>query len=310
MKGKRMIASISILLLMMVLFGSYVWIDPEKNNLSESERKKLGGTYIKLSNGVTHYKLSGPLDGQVVVLVHGGTAPLWTWDNQIKVLSEAGFRVLAYDKFGRGYSDRPNVIYDQELYRNQLFELLNDLKVTGKIDLIGYSLGGGTAVNFAAQNPEKINKLILISPVISNYKRPGIFRVPVVGEFITRLIGIKTIVKRFHSLLEGVSDSDKYVKLYIEQTSYKGFQQSLLSMLRNNLLEDYTNAYQVLGEQEKEILLIWGEEDTEITREMIDDIRSYLPRLEFKAVADVGHGIVFQKPQTVNTAIIDFLLEK
>jgi len=72
-------------------------------------------------------------------------------------------------------------------------------------------------------------------------------------------------------------------------------------------LRDYTNAYQILGKQNREILLIWGTEDTEITREMIKDIRSFLPYLQFKPVEDVGHGIVFQKPEIINTLIIDFL---
>lgn len=52
---------------------------------------------------------------------------------------------------------------------------------------------------------------------------------------------------------------------------------------------------------------LWGTEDTEITREMIKDIRSFLPHLQFKPVEDVGHGIVFQKPEIINTLIIDFL---
>ena len=46
--------------------------------------------------------------------MHGVTR--WTWDNQIKALNDAGKRVLVYDKYGRGYSDRPKIIYNQELY--------------------------------------------------------------------------------------------------------------------------------------------------------------------------------------------------
>jgi pimeloyl-ACP methyl ester carboxylesterase len=95
--------------------------------------------------------------------------------------------------------------------------------------------------------------------------------------------------------------------LFKEQTTYKGFQRSLLSMLRNDTVRDYTTAYQKLGKQKHEILLIWGTEDTEITKEMIKDIRSFLPRLQFKPVEGVGHGIVFQKPEVIDTLIIDFL---
>jgi pimeloyl-ACP methyl ester carboxylesterase len=113
-------------------------------------------------------------------------------------------------------------------------------------------------------------------------------------------------VKRSRALFEGNSDSEIYNKLFVEQTTYKGFQRSLLSMLRNNAVRDYTSAYQILSEQKHKILLIWGTEDSEITKDMIKDIRSFLPKLEFKPVEGVGHGIIFQKPQIINNLIIDF----
>jgi len=294
-------------ILFMVLIIAYYLRDPEKKKLDESERSTLGGTYVSLSDGFTHYKLTGPVDGKVVVLVHGGTVPIWTWDSQTKILNDAGFRVLSYDKYGRGYSDRPAVSYDQGLYKRQLLELVDKLELTQKFDLIGLSLGGATAVNFTAQYPDRVGKLVLISPIINNFKVPSIFQIPVLGEFIARFVGIKVIVDRFTALFEDNPDSKTYKKLFTEQTTYKGFQRSLLSMLRNDAVRDYTDAYQILGKQKREILLIWGTADTEITKEMIKEIQSFLPQLQFKSVEDVGHGIVFQKPDTINTLITDFL---
>jgi pimeloyl-ACP methyl ester carboxylesterase len=143
--------------------------------------------------------------------------------------------------------------------------------------------------------------------VINNFKVPFFFRIPVIGEFIARLIGVNVIVKRFVSLLEKNPNSEKYRRLFVEQTTYKGFQRSILSMLRNDALGDYSKAYKIVGNQKRDILLIWGTADTEITKEMIQDIRSFIPQLEFKPVDGVGHGIVFQKPYTVNSLILKFL---
>jgi pimeloyl-ACP methyl ester carboxylesterase len=295
-----------IAMLLVVLLVVYYILDPENKELNKNEREKLGGTYINLSDGVTHYKLRGPDKGKVVVLVHGGTVPIWTWDKLSKFLNDAGFRTLSYDKYGRGYSDRPAVTYDQELYTRQLMELVEKLKIGQRFDLIGYSLGGGTAVNFTAQYPDRVQKLVIVSPLVNNFKVPTLFQIPVIGEFAARLIGIKIVVKRSRALFEGNSDSEIYNKLFVEQTTYKGFQRSLLSMLRNNAVRDYTSAYQILSEQKHKILLIWGTEDSEITKDMIKDIRSFLPKLEFKPVEGVGHGIIFQKPQIINNLIIDF----
>ena len=305
MNTKKITALFVIVLALLVTI--YYILDPETKKLDKSERDKLGGTYIELSNGFTHYKLAGSPDGKLVVLVHGGTIPNWTWDKQVLALVDSGFRVLTYDKFGRGYSDRPNIRYDQELYKKQLLELVNKLEINQKFDLIGLSVGGGTVVNFSADYPERVDKLVLISPLINNFKLPAIFQIPVIGEFIARLIGVKTIVKRFNSLIEGNPDAEKYKSLFIEQSTYTGFQQSLLSMLRNDAVRNYTSAYHKLAKQNREILLIWGAEDTEITKEMIDDIRFILPDLQFMPVKNAGHGIVSQKPDVVNTLIIDFL---
>ncbi|MBW2118587.1 MAG: alpha/beta hydrolase [Deltaproteobacteria bacterium] len=293
--------------LLIILFGVYYILDPENKELNETVRARLGGTYIKLSDGITHYKLDGPNDGKVVVLVHGGTIPIWTWDKQVKALKDAGYRVLSYDQYGRGYSDRPDLTYDQELYKRQLLELVDKLALTKPFDLIGLSVGGGTSVNFTARYPHRVRKLVMISPLINNFKVPSFFRIPVFGEFIARLIGVRVIVNRFVSLLEKNPESEKYTKLFVEQTTYKGFQRSILSMLRNDAVGDYSKAYQIVGKQKRDILLIWGTADTEITKEMIKDIRSFIPHLKFNPVEGVGHGIVCQKPDTVNSLIISFL---
>jgi pimeloyl-ACP methyl ester carboxylesterase len=294
--------------LFVVAIGIYLIFDPEVNELNEATRTKLGGSYIKLSDGVTHYQLKGPPGAKTVVLVHGATVPMWNWDEQVQALTAAGFRVLRYEAFGRGYSDRPGVTYGQDLYRKQLRELLDKLGLSKPVDLIGLSLGGGTAVNFTARYPERVDKLVLISPLINNFKVPSFFNIPVLGEFLARLAGIRVITNRFVSLVENHPESEKYTRLFVEQTTYKGFQQSILSMLRNDAVEDYRPAYQIVGKQKRDVLLIWGTGDTEITPQMIDDIKSFIPRLTFKPVKGVGHGIVFQKPQTVNRLILSFLL--
>lgn len=293
--------------LMVVATGIYRILDPEVNELNAATRTKLGGSYIQLSDGVTHYILEGPQDAKAVVLVHGATIPNWTWDQQVPALTRAGFSVLRYDNFGRGYSDRPEVTYDQELHLRQLLELADRLNLTRPFDLVGISLGGGTAVNFTARYPDRVDKLVLISPLINDYKVPSYFGLPVLGEFLARLAGIRVIADRFVSLIENHPKSEKYGRLFAEQTTYKGFQQSMLSMLRNNAVGDYRPAYRILGGQKRDVLLIWGTEDTGVTQPMVSEIQALVPRLTFKPVEDVGHGIVFQKPEIVNALLTGFL---
>jgi pimeloyl-ACP methyl ester carboxylesterase len=302
---------IIFLFILIAIASAYLILNPEKNEINKTTRITLGGTYIKLTDGFTHYRLQVPAKGsgkkKLVVLIHGGTIPMWTWDKQAEALKNAGFRVLTYDQYGRGYSDRPDITYDQALYKRQLSELLTKLNIVEPFDLIGLSLGGGTAVNFTAHNPEKIKNLILISPVICNFKISGVFKIPILGEFIARIAGVRVIVKRFKSLFENNIESDKYTKLFIEQTTYKGFEKSILSMLRNDALGDYTASYKKVGDLKIKTLLVWGKRDTEITKEMINKIKDFIPNLDFKPIDDAGHGIVFQKSEGINKLILDFL---
>jgi len=305
----KLLAGLTALLVILVA-GSYVALSPEINTLDEAEREALGGAYVELSNGTTHYQLAGPPSGKVVVLVHGGTVPMWAWEHQTKVLSAAGFRTLIYDMFGRGYSDRPAVTYDRKLYQQQLLELVNELGITQKFDLVGASLGGATAVNFTASYPDRVDKLAIISPVFNNYKVSGIFKVPIIGELAARFIGIRKIINRFATLIDGHPDAKRYSSLFVQQTTYKGFRQSLLSMLRNDALGDYTNAYNILGKQKRQTLLVWGTADSEITSEMVQSIRSLIPEIAFESVEGAGHGLFIQEPEKINPLVLDFLLSK
>ena len=97
-KGINKLAWISISLVILVLLIPaciYIALDRENKVLDEATQQRLGGSYIRLSTGVTHYELDGPKDDHIVVLIHGATIPMWIWDPQVESLTKAGFeRVL------------------------------------------------------------------------------------------------------------------------------------------------------------------------------------------------------------------------
>src|SRR5580692_600604 len=88
--------------------------------LDDTARKSAPGSFVQLSDGITHYELSGPDTGKVIILVHGFSVPYYIWDSNSSRLAQAGFRVLRYDEFGRGFSDRPDIKYNAFLYRRQI----------------------------------------------------------------------------------------------------------------------------------------------------------------------------------------------
>src|SRR5205823_2647140 len=94
----------------------------------------------------------------------------YIWDPTFAALVQAGFRVLRYDYYGRGYSDRPDVPYTQDLYVRQLRELLDGVGITQPIDLAGLSFGGSVVTTFADRYPDRVRSLVYIDP---SFRTPG-----------------------------------------------------------------------------------------------------------------------------------------
>jgi pimeloyl-ACP methyl ester carboxylesterase len=102
----------------------------------------------------------------------------------IAALGEAGFRVIRYDLYGRGFSDRPNVKYDAELYDRQLTQLLDGLRITTPVDLAGASMGGPIAAAYTCSHPARVRTLSLFDPGYSHGQiMPAKLRLPVWGEY-------------------------------------------------------------------------------------------------------------------------------
>ena len=85
----------------------YTGFDRESETLTDAVRSQVSGSFLRLADGVVHYELAGPpptvLDARTVVLIHGFSVPYYIWDPTFEALAQAGFRVLRYDLYGRGY---------------------------------------------------------------------------------------------------------------------------------------------------------------------------------------------------------------
>ena len=150
---------------------SYVVLDKESLELNELDSEHLDGRFIELTEGRTYYELSGPIDGGLIVLVHGFSIPSYIWQPTKQALVEAGYQVLTFDLYGRGYSDKPESDYGMELYVQQLADLLNSLKIKSQVNLVGMSMGGAVVTHFTNKYPEKVNKISLLAPLIETPSR-------------------------------------------------------------------------------------------------------------------------------------------
>ena len=294
----------------MVLLAAYFIMDVEKINLSDEERLVLSDGFVELSNGVVYYEIAGSEGAPMVVLVHGFSVPSYVWDPTFKALVEAEFRVLRYDLYGRGFSDRPEVDYDYTLFIEQLEQLLIALEIKEPVSLVGLSYGGPIVAGFANRFPEKVNSLVFVAPQVSTVTASEIFplNIPLIGEYLMAVYIEPVVLPKTQA---GDFYRPEYFhnweEMYLVQTQYKGFRKAILSSLRNMIGWEVASEYQAIGNQDFETALFWGQEDETIHAEDIGVIQKVISNIEFHLIEDAGHLVHYEKSADVNPLLIEFL---
>jgi pimeloyl-ACP methyl ester carboxylesterase len=170
-----------IILLLVTFVGIARWQDPEVQIVEDFRVDNATGQIVQLNNGRTYYEIQGSDTAPLVILVHGFAIGSHLWDGTFDRLVADGFRVLRFDLYGRGFSDRPDIIYDKDLFVDQLQNLLQTLAINESFHLVGISMGGLIAAEFAATSPSQINTLTLISP-LSQSQNVFVFQLPLLAD--------------------------------------------------------------------------------------------------------------------------------
>ena len=282
----------------------------ETRDLDDAARAAAGGSFIRLASGRTHYELAGPEDKFPVVLIHGFSVPYFIWDSTFSALVAAGHRVLRYDLMGRGYSDRPRVRYDLELFVAQLAELLHGLHIAD-VDLVGLSMGGVVATTFTARHPDRVRRLVLIDPIgtepmpLNLLYRAAL--IPGVSEIALGLFGSEGMIQSLASDFFDPSEIERFRHQYRAQMQYRGFKRAILSTLRSGTVNGSPESYDALGRLATPVLLIWGRDDRTLPLSQSASILKCVPRAEFHIIDGAGHIPNVERPDVVHPLLLDFL---
>ncbi|MCG6963879.1 MAG: alpha/beta hydrolase [Acidobacteria bacterium] len=110
-----------------------------------------------------HYGDEG--SGAPVLLIHGHTLDLRVWDDVAPLLTAAGLRVIRPDLRGHGRSEMPSKGYHWSHHAADMEAVLEDAAVE-HATVVGFSLGGGVALEMAVSHPKLVERLVLMSPVM------------------------------------------------------------------------------------------------------------------------------------------------
>ncbi|MCF6444453.1 alpha/beta fold hydrolase [Nereida sp. MMG025] len=267
------------------------------------------GQFVKLAKGVTHYRLDGPTGGPVIVAIHGLTTPSYIWSAITPLLTRAGYCVLSYDLFGRGLSDRASGAQDETFFVTQLHGLLEALEIRTPVVLLGYSLGGMIAVDFAAKYPSRARAVVLLCPAglgyVASTFEAFITRTPILGDWLMRL----TFETRMRRALAEQSDGQVsgIQKAKAVELTRRGFCDAVLSAQRHMLTRDQSEAHRQLQKRGVPVGALWAELDTviplqamgrlaqinrEATQEMVELASHNLPHTHAQEVAQMVHDVI------------------
>lgn len=293
-----------------IVYGWYRASDPEGVELRTGIHRDASGGYVRLDDGITHYEVAGPDTGQVVLLASAFSVPAWIWDPLYRQLADAGFRVIRFDYYGRGESERIDAVYDQDLFVRQMAGLLDVLGVRTPVALAGVSYGAAMATSFSDRHPDRVRALVYIDPVFNN-------RRPLPPE--ERSAFAWTVHMVFRGGTDATAESQRYdflhpeqhddwVKHYREQQRYKGTREAWRrTRVAIASAPDQRAQLERVGAHPRPVLVVWGRQDPFATFEESASVMAALPHATLVAVDSAAHLPHVERPAVVGPSVVRFL---
>ncbi len=311
-----------------------------KSILKGKVHTEWGESYIWKWKGFScNWRVIGEGNQTPILLIHGFGASSGHWRNNVKVFSDAGYKVYAIDLIGFGESEQPNVKklkkLDNLFWANQINGFLEEViqvKKYGKAILIGNSLGALTAITAYLRKPELISSVVASPlPDIDVFRETGLLKnkliqkakeilvhiffrilpleiiVPVIAN--TRLIiwglqaAYKTSIKSDHDLIRIVSKPAK------KKSAGAALRAMCLGM---SLRDTHLKANQILRKiadrnEQTRILILWGKNDKLVPFALGKKLMNDFPWIKFIALDKTGHCPHDESPDEFNFHVLQWL---
>ncbi len=274
-----------------------------------------GENWVEVGSLGWFYREAAPIgrtDRSPVLLLHGLVSQSYSWRNVIPTLAEQGFRTIAPDWIGCGYSDKPDrrdFAYTPEVLLKALEEFINTIELK-KFSLVVQGFLGSVGIQYALRHPRQVERLAIFNaPISQTVKLPWKLKqmsIPLVGDMLTQN---PLLVDR---ILEGAGgyrirdqDMDIYRRPWIKSSDAG---RALMATLQNLQLPQVTADIETgLNQWEQPLLMAWGIRDPWLAIAPVQAIARSHKTAEFVALEEVGHYAQEDWHEKVSEALVTFL---
>ena len=271
--------------------------------------------FIDVDGVRVHYQEAGDEHAPALVLIHGFASSTLVWSKVFLKLAEAGFRVIAVDMLGYGYSAKPrNGEYTIAGQAKLLTRLLDKLGIPRAI-FVGSSYGGAVAATCALDYPDRVEKLILVGTVNNNrpldFTLMRLFGSPLFGDVVSPLlIGSRRLLrrrmKRVYDRHEWVLDERRVDARHLPLRAART-QRAIIRTVRGWDAERISRDAHLITQP---TLLLWGETDQEIPLADGERLHEEIPGSRLIVFLECGHLPHEEYPEAFTNVVIDFCKTK
>lgn len=302
----RILVGLVLMLVIGLLIALYIYRDIPADVL-EAKYANDASQFMQVAGVRVHYRDEGPRDGPVVVLVHANFASLLGWESWAEALKDK-YRVVRFDMTSHGLTG-PDPSGDHTLERTmEITEAFIDALGIDDLTIGGTSLGGTVSVFYTMRNPERVKRLILLSPGSIEGKEQKAR-----GDVPDAAYVLKYIMPR--ALPKSMLDSgfapdpapDELVDRWYDLWRNEGQREAQLDRLK---FYDSGDISEVFGQVRVPVLLLWGEANTTAKFAQHEEVLHLLENAEsinFVSYPGVGHMAVQQAGAEIVVDVRAFL---
>lgn len=307
-KYLRLLITLSIAGVVILTIAFFITNTLEENqDLNDEARKNAPGQFVQLSQGRTHYVELGPSNGEPVLLLHGGgITGMEVWTHNAQFLADHGKRVLMYDLYGRGYTDRLSGEYTPEVMLQQMEEIMDHVKFPDTVDIVSMSMGSLIAIEYATQHKRFVRTMVMLDPFATGDYHPNrLLTIPVVSSMLMTFYWYPNAVENQRKEFVNQPLFETYAERLRYFMSFEGYKHTNYSTWMHTLNQPKMDLLQKLTPNS--VLLLYGANDPYFSRGILELYNKEYATLSAAEIPMSGHMPHYEKPDEVNLMIVAFL---